>query len=128
MKKLLPLIAVSFLFITGCSTQEKETKTVASSSKVETVKVEVSIYKDDTDKIEKTVEAEKGENLLDLMTSEFNAKDDNGFITEINGWAQDAAAGKYWMFKVNGEDSMVGAKEVEVKADDVYAFRLEEMK
>lgn len=126
MKKVLSSIVITLLFTTGCSTQNNQT-TESSSSHNETVKVEVTLTKEGADTVEKQVEATKGTNLLDLMTTQFKAKADNGFITEINGWAQDEAAGKYWLFKVNGVDSQVGAKEVTLKNGDQYDFRLEAM-
>lgn len=126
MKKVLSSIVITLLFTTGCSTQNNQT-TESSSSHNETVKVEVTLTKEGADTVEKQVEATKGTNLLDLMTTQFKAKANNGFITEINGWAQDEAAGKYWLFKVNGVDSQVGAKEVTLKNGDQYDFRLEAM-
>ncbi|MCH4169081.1 MAG: DUF4430 domain-containing protein [Streptococcaceae bacterium] len=126
MKKVLSSIVITLLFTTGCSAKNNQT-TESSSSHNETVKVEVTLTKEGADTVEKQVEATKGTNLLDLMTTQFKAKADNGFITEINGWAQDEAAGKYWLFKVNGVDSQVGAKEVTLKNGDQYDFRLEAM-
>ncbi|MBS7578004.1 MULTISPECIES: DUF4430 domain-containing protein [unclassified Enterococcus] len=126
MKKILTGIVVTLLFTTGCASQNNQTKET-STSQTEMVKVEVTLTKEGSDTVEKQVEAKKGTNLLDLMTTQFKAKADNGFITEINGWAQDEAAGKYWLFKVNGTDSQVGAKEVKLKNGDQYDFRLEAM-
>lgn len=126
MKKILSSIAITLLFTTGCSAQSNQAKET-DSSKTETVKVEVTLTKAGADTVEKQVEAKKDSNLLDLMTTQFKAKADNGFITEINGWAQDEAAGQYWLFKVNGVDSQVGAKEVKLKNGDQYDFRLEAM-
>lgn len=127
MKKVLTGIVVTLLFTTGCSSAQNKQTTASSSNKAETVKVEVTLTKEGADKVEKQVEAVKGTNLLDLMTTQFKAKADNGFITEINGWAQDEAAGKYWLFQVNGVDSQVGAKDVVLKNGDQYDFRLEAM-
>lgn len=126
MKKILSSIAITLLFTTGCSAQSNQAKET-DSSKTEIVKVEVTLTKAGADTVEKQVEAKKDSNLLDLMTTQFKAKADNGFITEINGWAQDEAAGQYWLFKVNGVDSQVGAKEVKLKNGDQYDFRLEAM-
>lgn len=43
-------------------------------------------------------------------------------ITAVAGAAQDDENGIYWMFKVNGEDSMVGASEVNINDGDEYTF------
>ena len=50
----------------------------------------------------------------------FEEKD--GFITSIDGHAQDEAKGLYWMFKVNGEMAPKAANQITVKDGDKLEF------
>ena len=76
----------------------------------------------------KTVTFVAGESLYQVMQANFDLVDQDGFITSINGQAQDEAAQKYWMYDVNGEMALVGAKDLILEPGDHVEFKLEEMK
>ena len=66
----------------------------------------------------------KDTSLFDAMSENFDIKDDNGFITSIDGKEQDKAANKYWTFTINDEQVNVGAKDVTVADGDKIIFKL----
>ncbi|WP_373470801.1 DUF4430 domain-containing protein [Carnobacterium alterfunditum] len=73
----------------------------------------------------KKLEVEEGTTLLEAMKINFEIEDDNDFITSINGHEQDNKADKYWMFDINGEESMIGAGDLELQEGDLVEFNLE---
>lgn len=142
MKKLWMLFAAGFI-LTGCadngnkdlSSAETAGQATSSMEAVTSVKDEDAIsvtvhVKEDGKEIEdgtKELEVESGAILLDVMKENYEIEDDNDFITSINGHKQDDEAKKYWLFKVNGEDSMVGAHQTELQEGDVVEFNLEDI-
>lgn len=72
-----------------------------------------------------TLTFKDGDNLLDVMKANLQIEEKDGFVSSINGNAQDGAANKYWLFDVNGEMSPVGAKEVILKQGDVIDWKLD---
>ena len=68
----------------------------------------------------------EGSNVLDLMTAcNIPFEEDSGLVTSINGISQDADAGKYWLYYVNGEFAQVGAKDYIVQDGDEITWKLE---
>ncbi|MGD2247432.1 MAG: DUF4430 domain-containing protein [Candidatus Methanofastidiosia archaeon] len=73
-----------------------------------------------------TADIQAGSNVFDLMTAcNIEFEEDKGFVTSINGIAQDAGANKYWMYYINGEMAQVGAKEYIVQNGDEITWKLE---
>ena len=140
MKKLLLVLSLSFVLY-GCSTTETfDTSSEGivlseevSSEAAETVSVTISLTDGGTviAGSEKTVEVEAGANLLAVMRENYAIEEADGFITAIDGQTQveetAETKGKYWLFDVNGESSMVGAADVALQEGDVIVWNLTEM-
>lgn len=62
--------------------------------------------------------------LLELMQRKFIVKDDNGYITSIQGKTATTAAKNAWMYDINGEMALVGAGDYRIKDGDVYHWDL----
>lgn len=128
-------LLLSFGVLAGCSTAEQspnetsETKEQTSETEVEETTV-ITISQDNGEEIiaEEKVEVEEGAILFDVMEENFELEaTEDGFITSIEGVSQDEEAGKYWMYEVNGEAAMVGAKEYELEPGDEVTFDLHAM-
>lgn len=59
------------------------------------------------------------------MKTSFEIEDDNELITSTNGYEQDDKADKYWIFDINGEESMIGADDLELQEGDLVELNLE---
>lgn len=128
------LLFSSFLVLAACDTTTVENdvesleESVASVSVVDevaeiTVTINLSIPDEE---IEETHEfqTEDGAILLDVMQANFDIVDDNGFFTSIDGYEQNEADSKYWLFDINGEMAEVGAGELELTEGDVVDWSL----
>ncbi|UJF15325.1 DUF4430 domain-containing protein [Jeotgalibaca sp. MA1X17-3] len=136
MKKLWILFAAGFI-LTGCadagnnaanSAETQSNIEISSSIKNENaISVTISVMEDGKliEDGTKSLELEEGTTLLEAMKANFDIEEDNDFITSINGQEQDNEANKYWLFDINGEESMVGAADVELQEDDFVEFNLE---
>lgn len=51
-------------------------------------------------------------------------KEDNGFVTAINGHAQDKDKGLYWTFTINGKMAEKGANDIKLSPNDQIVFNL----
>ncbi|MDR1568614.1 MAG: DUF4430 domain-containing protein [Streptococcaceae bacterium] len=120
-KRSLAIIAIFLVSISLTACKAGGKKTAAQ------IQVTVSLTQDGQEQLKKKVTTSNGGSLLSLMKKTFHAKDDKGFITEINGIKQDAAQNKYWCFTINGKASSVGAGDVRLKAGEKYAFNLEKL-
>lgn len=136
MKKLFTLFSLMLVAIgllVGCSdesTQPKEDAKVQSNETQEksqaepqTEQVAIQVMNGETVVTEKEVELTDG-SLYDLMKANFDVKDDNGFITDIEGVSQVPDKNLYWVFEINGEQVTKGAKEVTLQADDKVVWKL----
>lgn len=87
----------------------------------------ITISKDKNEEVitEKEVAIEEGAILLDVMKENFDIKEDDGFVTSIEGVEQDEEEGKYWLYSVNGEMGEVGAGEYELSVGDEVNFDLQ---
>lgn len=128
---LLTILTLGVLGIAGC-TDQKNPEIPASSSQESVAKEEhtatIIIQEDGKEIQAKEVSFEAGTVLFDIMVDNFTIEDNNGFLTSIDGIAQDEAEQKYWMYDVNGEMALEGAKDLKVEAGDEVLFKLEKMK
>lgn len=136
MKKWLLLMA-SALFLVGCGQVETPpAESVESmSSAAESVAVveetlvsatiKVMVDGEEIDDGEQAVEVEEGTVLLDVMEEYYDIEETDGFISSINSHEQDADAGKWWLFDVNGEMGEVGAADLELQEGDLIEWKLE---
>ncbi|PAD22236.1 hypothetical protein CHH64_05460 [Terribacillus saccharophilus] len=111
--------------LAGCGTAEQPQQNQQAEQQTEQ-QVTVTLSEDGEEISSKEVSFEEGDILLDVMKENFEIEEDGGFITSIDGHAQDANANKYWLFTVNEEMSPVGANEVELKDGDEVVFNLQE--
>lgn len=132
MKKYLLLLASGFI-LAGCqapqTTEESVSETIESTIAEETITVTVRLLVDG-EEIEggsQELQVEEGAILLDVMKENYEIEEADGFITSINGQAQDEDAGKYWLFDLNGEMAPVGANETELQEGDLVEWKLEAM-
>ncbi|WP_217984676.1 DUF4430 domain-containing protein [Terribacillus saccharophilus] len=128
MKKALHMLSALLLaagILAGCGTAEQPQQNQQAEQQTEQ-QVTVTLSEDGEEISSKEVSFEEGDILLDVMKENFEIEEDGGFITSIDGHAQDANANKYWLFTVNEEMSPVGANEVELKDGDEVVFNLQE--
>ncbi|PFO94153.1 hypothetical protein COJ88_18565 [Bacillus cereus] len=125
MKKL--KISVLFLIISmlmfsllGCQSEKKESK------QLNEITIEITTDNGKNEIAKEKVKIKDGENLFNVMKEKFNTKDEKGMITSINNKKQENK--KYWMFNVNNEPAMKGAKEIELKDGDKISWDLHEIK
>lgn len=90
-----------------------------------TVQVTLEIKVDGEDLMPaKTIDVEEGTVLMDVMKENFEIKETDGFISEIEGQAQDPEANKWWLFDLNDEMAEVGANDLTLKAGDKITWKL----
>ena len=135
MKKmnLLFLTILGVLTISGCATNTPETKNTSSnesstSQAIAQTTATIVMTVDGKEVENKEVSFNEGDVLYDVMTANFEIEDQDGFINSIDGQAQDESAGKYWMYDLNGEMALEGAKDLVLKSGDTVLFKLEVMK
>ncbi|HIZ70792.1 MAG TPA: DUF4430 domain-containing protein [Candidatus Atopostipes pullistercoris] len=75
--------------------------------------------------LSKEVTAEEGMYLLDVMEETYDIEETDGFISSIEGYEQDEAENRYWLYYINGESGEVGAADYAPEADDQIEWRLE---
>lgn len=127
----LTIFVLGLVTLSGCATQPKEvTPETATTETVVAVEetATIIIQEDGKEIAKKSISFEAGTVLFDLMTANFEIENQDGFITSIDGIGEDEAAGKYWMYDINGEMGLKGATELEIKTGDEVLFKLEEMK
>ena len=132
MKKfMLGFILSSFLLVgTSCSTPSETTQSSASSSSQKQAEITVTfkLIENEKEVDSKEITTEADATILDTLKNNFDVKEDKGFVTEINGKAQDAKANKYWMYYINNEEADKGAAEMTASDSDIIEWRLNEFK
>ena len=125
-------LILGMFLISGCTTQANEatlttTTTQESVSPVEQTAT-IILQEDGKEITKEVVSFEPGAVVFDVMDEHFEIVHQDGFITSIDGMTQDEAANKYWLYDINGEMALKGAKELALQAGDEILFKLEEMK
>lgn len=72
----------------------------------------------------KNVTYQPNQTLLELLKKQFSVKEDNGFVTAIDGHAQDKDKGLYWTFTINGKMAEKGANDIKLSPNDQIVFNL----
>ena len=129
---LLSGLILGMFLVSGCTTQANEatvstTTTQESVSPVEQTAT-IILQEDGKEITKEVVSFEPGAVVFDVMDEHFEIVHQDGFITSIDGMTQDEAANKYWLYDINGEMALKGAKELALQAGDEILFKLEEMK
>lgn len=129
---LLSGLVLGMFLVSGCTTLANEatlttTTTQESVSPVEQTAT-IILQEDGKEITKEVVSFEPGAVVFDVMDEHFEIVHQDGFITSIDGMTQDEAANKYWLYDINGEMALKGAKELALQDGDEILFKLEEMK
>lgn len=125
----LAILAIAALVLTGCGsstigTGENETKNTENK---DTISITIKIANDliepkcNEEEVVETSAKTLGEYVQSSDKFEYEVTEFGTTIKAING-AKDGTDGIYWMFKVDGEDSMVGADLVDLIDGSIYEF------
>lgn len=119
MKKLfrLAFLSLASLFLVACGNGGAAEE--SQSEKELTAQLVVTI---DTNKIDEKVTFSEGDTIMDLLKANYKVEEKDGFITAIDGQAQDEKAGSYWMFDINGELAPKAADQITVSEGDKIEF------
>ncbi|UOR12425.1 DUF4430 domain-containing protein [Halobacillus amylolyticus] len=123
MYTLLSALMLTMVVLAGCQTEsgsEEETASNQEEKQEVTLQIELSKNKGEEVISTKEVTVEEGTMLMDVMKNNFEVEESEGFINSIEGIS--ATEQKAWLFTINGESSMVGANEYEVKQGDEIVF------
>ena len=129
---LLSGLVLGMFLVSGCTTPANEatlttTTTQESVSPVEQTAT-IILQEDGKEITKEVVSFEPGAVVFDVMDEHFEIDHQDGLITSIDGMTQAEAANKYWLYDINGEMALKGAKELALQAGDEILFKLEEMK
>ena len=122
-KTLTVLVSTRFaVSLAACGKQAEAPKKATVSKDTATITLDFENDK----KVDKTkkITIIKDQTLLDALKENFKIEEKSGFITSMDGKAQDQAANKYWMFDVNGKMADKGAADIHLKKGDTVAFYL----
>lgn len=126
-KKLSLLIAS--LFLVGCTTTDSSsnTQTLEESNieQAQTMEITIQLKINDASDQQKEISVKEGTTALDALKQAYDVKESDGFVTEIDGYANDEATQTYWMYEVNGEMAEVGAGDYLLTDQDTMTWTLE---
>ena len=129
---LLSGLVLGMFLVSGCTTPANEatlttTTTQESVSPIEQTAT-IILQEDGKEITKEVVSFEPGAVVFDVMDEHFEIVHQDGLITSIDGMTQAEAANKYWLYDINGEMALKGAKELALQDGDEILFKLEEMK
>lgn len=116
----LVMIIMATLFLFGCNTDSTETDT-------EQIQVTITLLDEVNDSTiaEDEIIANKGEVLQDVLEENYEVEvQQGGFITSIEGHAQNESENIYWVFEVNEEMVNESASSYELQDEDHVVFKL----
>ncbi len=129
---LLSGLVLGMFLASGCTTPANEVTLTTTATQESVAPVEqtatIILQEDGKEITKEVVSFEPGAVVFDVMDEHFEIVHQDGFITSIDGMTQDEAANKYWLYDINGEMALKGAKELALQAGDEILFKLEEMK
>lgn len=88
--------------------------------------IDDDIYDVNEDAWEQRVETEEGTTLLELMQEHYEIEEDGGFITSIEGYAEDADRNAHWIFEVNDQQSSESAADYVLQDGDEIEWELDD--
>lgn len=118
------LLTMSLISIAACTDDKSTVATSSTSSEMIAQQVTIKIQEDGKEISSKTITFKEGDTVYEALKQNFSIEDQDGFITTIDGKAQDQAANKYWMYTINGKEASKGAKEIQLQAHDTIIFNL----
>lgn len=129
---LLSGLVLGMFLASGCTTPANEVTLTTTATQESVAPVEqtatIILQEDGKEITKEVVSFEPGAVVFDVMDEHFEIVHQDGFITSIDGMTQAEAANKYWLYDINGEMALKGAKEIALQAGDEILFKLEEMK
>ena len=129
---LLSGLVLGMFLASGCTNPANEVTLTTTATQESVAPVEqtatIILQEDGKEITKEVVSFEPGAVVFDVMDEHFEIVHQDGFITSIDGMTQDEAANKYWLYDINGEMALKGAKEIKLQAGDEILFKLEEMK
>ncbi|WP_256993288.1 DUF4430 domain-containing protein [Enterococcus hirae] len=125
LKKFIVLLAAlsSMIVMTGCQSPTT-TEQSSAQSQATTKKVTIILQEEGKELSAKNVTYQPNQTLLELLKKQFSVKEDNGFVTAIDGHAQDKDKGLYWTFTINGKMAEKGANDIKLSPNDQIVFNL----
>lgn len=123
--KLVKLVFAMILatgFLIGCDSADVEPDT--SETEQAEIEVEITISVENGEEIiaEESLAIEPGKNLMQVMEENFDVKNDEGFISAINGIEPENGQTYAWFYTINGEHAMSGAEDYIIEDGDVIEF------
>ena len=132
--KHLLIVMFSVFLVAGCTTEEGSKKTSKEDTKVEetqkVIHASLTITENNGKKtlLSQQIELKKGDNLLNAMKKSIEVKENKGYVTHISGVEAKEKESMAWFFRVNGEESEVGANKYIVKDGDIIEWDLHSWK
>lgn len=125
LKKFIVLLAAlsSMIVMTGCQSPTT-TEQSSAQSQATTKKVTITLQEEGKELSAKNVTYQPNQTLLELLKKQFSVKEDNGFVTAIDGHAQDKDKGLYWTLTINGKMAEKGANDIKLSPNDQIVFNL----
>ena len=129
------LLMMTGLIITGCSTDTTDAPAETGAEDTENVEdaveitatIDILIDGEAVADLSKEVTVPEGTYLLDVMKAEYDiTASDAGFISAIEGYEEDLAAERYWLYYHNDEMPSLGAADYELEEGDQIEWRLED--
>ena len=111
------------IVMTGCQSPTT-TEQSSAQSQATTKKVTITLQEEGKELSAKNVTYQPNQTLLELLKKQFSVKEDNGFVTAIEGHAQDKDKGLYWTFTINGKMAEKGANDIKLSPNDQIVFNL----
>ncbi|MFB1049991.1 DUF4430 domain-containing protein [Paraliobacillus sp. JSM ZJ581] len=128
-------LVLSFMLVSsillGCeSTNSDNNNKQTEQSEVQQLQIEIVISQGHGQEIlaQKELKVKDGLTLMDVMKDNFEIKDDDGFISAINGIQAEDGEAYAWIYMINGKDATVGAADYEIKNGDVIEFDFQSWK
>ena len=137
-KKLLAVLTLTTLTLTSCGDKNEEKNSnnsnqsnivsIESNEKEEATNVSILIKDTVNDKeiLKEEGKIEK-DGLQKYLEENYQAKFEDGMMTELEGIKQDKEKNQYWMYYVNGEMAEVEIGDYLPKENDQIEFRFEQM-
>ena len=114
----LAIMMMALLFLFGCNTDSKDD---------EEIQVVITLIDEVNDSTiaEDEVTAKEGQVLQDVLEENYEVEvQQGGFITSIEGHAQNESDNIYWVFEVNEEMVNEGASSYKIQNEDHVVFKL----
>lgn len=135
-KMKLGFLVATILTLTACGDTNQKTSNESSAlipSEVEvamTETISTSIVLREEGKvlsaISKDVKSEEGQNLLEVMKENYDITVQDGLISAIESYEQNAKEGKYWGYTINGEGATIRASDYVLEDQDVIVWNLDD--